>query len=131
MKNIIAFALVVMTLFAASFFASPAFAADKAKAASGKMSCSDCARICDQTLTYMQKKGGKYTAGNNVQTILDCIQLCKASANLEARKSPNTAKLMEVCHKVCMDCAKMCRDLNDPKLAECVKACEECHSCCE
>ncbi|MBK9620736.1 MAG: hypothetical protein IPO31_16310 [Candidatus Obscuribacter sp.] len=127
------FALLIMLI---ALIAIPqAYAKDAAgtakSCAKAERSCSDCAKTCDSALSYMQKKGGKYTAGKNQQIILDCIALCKASANLQARKSPNTAKLMEVCHQVCMECAKMCKDLNDPKLADCVKACEECTSCCE
>ena len=100
-------------------------------AGASQKSCAACAKICEDTLKYFQKKGGKYTEAANLQKLKDCITLCNASADLQARDSAHAKKLLEVCHAVCLDCAKMCKDMNDPKLADCVKSCEECTSCCE
>lgn len=148
MKKLInLFALVAMLFFALSV--NPGYAkggddccsgkgakceskAEKSTAETGKArSCSQCAAICEETLSYLEKKGGKYAEAGNIQKLKDCITLCKASADLQNRQSPHAKKLLEVCHQVCLDCAKMCQDLNDPKLADCVKSCQECSSCCE
>ena len=101
------------------------------KKAGAPKSCAACAKICEDTLKYFKKQGGKYTEAANLQKLQDCITLCNASADLQARNSAHAKKLLEVCHAVCLDCAKMCKDMNDPKLADCVKSCEECTSCCE
>ena len=122
------FMLMAFGLSSASLL-SPALAADDHKN-SGK-SCADCAVTCEKTLAYFKKKGGKYMEAKNVDTIKDCITLCKASADLKTRKSANAAKVDAVCHEVCNQCAKMCKDLNDPALKDCVKSCETCHECCE
>lgn len=94
-------------------------------------SCKDCAKVCEKTLAYFKKKGGKYTEAANLQKLEDCITLCKASADLQDRKSPHAKKLLEVCHQVCLDCAQMCEDMKDPNIADCVTSCRECSSCCE
>ena len=80
------FALLIMLI---ALIAIPqAYAKDAAgtgkSCAKAERSCADCAKTCDSALSYMQKKGGKYTAGKNQQIILDCIAMCKASANLRS-----------------------------------------------
>ena len=133
-----------MLLFAAAFlFAlaplmmSPALAGDKAAKASAKdccatkMDCSKCQKECEKTLSYFKKKGGKYTEAKNIQILEDCISSCKASAEFQSRKSANSSKIMAFCSEICKQCAQMCKDMNDPKLADCIKSCLECATCCE
>ena len=135
-----------MMLFAAAFlFAlaplmlTPAFAADKAAKDSktvakdccgAKMNCSECQKECEKTLSYFKKKGGKYTEAKNIQILEDCISSCKASAEFQSRQSSNSSKIMAVCSEICKQCAQMCKDMNDPKLAECIKTCLDCADCC-
>ncbi len=105
---------------------------NKAAAKTGAgISCAECAQTCEKTLKYFKKQGGKYTEAANLKTLQDCITLCKASSELQKRGSAHAAALLKVCHAVCLDCAKMCKEMNDPKLADCIKSCEECTSCCE
>lgn len=137
-----------MMLFAAAFlFAlaplmmSPAMAGDKAAKGSTKahakdccateMNCSACQKECEKTLAYFKKQGGKYTEAKNIQILEDCIASCKASADFQSRKSANSSKIMALCSDICKQCAQMCKDMNDPKLADCIKSCLECATCCE
>ncbi len=99
-------------------------------AAAGGKACSDCAATCEKTLDYFKKKGGKYVEAKNLDTLKDCIALCKASADLKSRNSAHAKKLDAVCHDVCKQCAQMCKDMNDPALKDCVQSCETCHDCC-
>ncbi|MBS2010687.1 MAG: hypothetical protein JST01_26795 [Cyanobacteria bacterium SZAS TMP-1] len=143
MKKMLVFVSMLMALgMNAAATIAPAFA-EEAKAAhhetakgAGKAnasvkSCLDCAAECEKTLAYFKKKGGKYMEAKNVDAIKDCITLCKASADLKSRKSAHAAKVDAVCHEVCSQCAQVCKDLNDPKLKDCITSCETCHQCCE
>jgi hypothetical protein len=125
---LVAFGLVPASL-APSVWAQGAPAAHHDVAASGK-ACADCAATCEKTLVYFTKKGGKYASAKNLDTLKDCIALCKASADLKSRKSAHAQKLDAVCNEVCKQCAQMCKDMNDPALKDCVKSCETCHDCC-
>jgi hypothetical protein len=125
---LLAFGLAPATLAPAAYAQAPAAHHD---AAAGAKSCADCAAECEKTLAYFNKKGGKYIEAKNVDTIKDCLALCKASADLKTRKSAYAAKLDAVCHEVCSKCAQVCKDLKDPALKECITSCETCHKCCE
>ena len=57
------------------------------KKAGAQKSCAACAKICEDTLKYFKKQGGKYTEAANLQKLQDCITLCNASADLQARNS--------------------------------------------
>ena len=132
-----------MMLFVAAFaFAlapglfSPALAgekaaSDKAACCATSMDCNKCQKECEKTLSYFKKKGGKYTEAKNIQILEDCISSCKASAEFQSRKSANSSKIMAFCSEICKQCAQMCKDMDDPKLADCIKSCLECASCCE
>jgi hypothetical protein len=106
-------------------------AASKAACCATSMDCSKCQKECEKTLSYFKKKGGKYTEAKNIQILEDCISSCKASAEFQSRKSANSSKIMAVCSEICKQCAQMCKDMNDPKLADCIKSCLECATCCE
>lgn len=144
MKNLKNIVTLLSLLFALVALAAPSFAApDKSDKASGKdncciamkpdhkSSCASCQKTCEETLKYFQKKGGKYAEAKHIQTLKDCIALCRTSADFQARGSANASKVESLCHDICLQCAQMCKDMNDPKLADCVKSCEECASCCD
>jgi hypothetical protein len=124
---LIAFGLAPATLAPAAFAQGTTAHKD---AAAGAKSCADCAATCEKTLTYFNKKGGKYVEAKNLDTIKDCIALCKASADLKSRKSANAAQLDAVCNDVCKKCAEVCKNLKDPALKDCIESCETCHKCC-
>lgn len=149
MKNILTFLTLAFAVLAIGF--APAALADKAAKSSDKgdsccsdkkacmtgvargeshKACSQCEKTCEKTLAYFQKKGGKYAEAKNIQTLKDCISLCRTSAEFQARNSANTSKVEGLCHDICLQCAQMCKDMNDPKLADCIKSCEECADCC-
>jgi len=134
MKKLFVFIFMLVAFgLAPATFAPAAFAQGTAAhkdAAAGAKSCADCAVTCEKTLAYFNTKGGKYVAAKNLDTIKDCIALCKASADLKSRKSASAEKLDAVCHDVCAKCAQMCKDLKDPALKDCIESCETCHKCC-
>ncbi len=128
--------ILMMMFLLAAFLYIPAALADKAKSntegrAASAMNCGKCAKVCEETLSYFKKQGGKYTEAKNLQILKDCISSCKTSDEFQSRKSSNAGKIMAVCNEICKQCAQMCKDMNDPKLADCIKSCETCSSCCE
>ncbi len=133
MKKLIMALFTIVALFA---MLPPTFAADKGGAAKGEACCSvsnckDCAKMCEDMLAYCQKKGGKHAAAEHIKTMKDCIALCKACSDFEARGSSLAPKLHELCAEACAKCAKSCEDLNDKKLAACVEQCKKCATSCK
>jgi len=122
--------LLMMLLLFAAFVFVPAAMADKAKPSTNS-ECAKCEKMCEATLSYFQKKGGKYAEAKNLEILKDCISSCKTSAEFQSRKSANTAKVMSMCNEICKQCAQMCKDMKDAKLSDCIKSCEQCASCCE
>jgi len=131
MKRVLFSLLMLLTLIAFNPAINAAFAADKqATADCCQTTCSSCQKTCEDALKYCEKKGGKHAAKEHINTLKDCIALCKASADLGSRNSALLAKLREVCADACTKCAKSCEDLNDPQLKKCVEACKECAKAC-
>jgi hypothetical protein len=134
MKRILFSLLVILTFVAFNPTLNAAIALDKnAKAGangSHQATCSSCQKTCEDALKYCQSKGGKHVAKEHINTLKDCIALCKASTDLGSRDSKLLAKLRAVCAEACNKCAASCEALNDPKLKDCVEACKECAKSC-
>ena len=133
MKRILFSMLMLLTLIAFNPAINAAFAADKNAVKTSECcqtTCSACQKTCEDALKYCESKGGKHADKAHLDTLKDCISLCKASADLGARGSKLTAKLRDVCAEACKKCAKSCEALNDPKLKDCVTTCNDCAKSC-
>lgn len=65
----------------------------------------------------------------HINTLKDCIQACKTSANFLSRNSANHMKSCAFCAEICKLCAKSCEAMPDDKK---MKACaDECRTCAE
>ncbi|MBI1270926.1 hypothetical protein GC174_10885 [bacterium] len=117
----------------------PAFAADGDKAAEKtacetsccSTTCSKCLKVCQDALVYCKKKGGEHAKKEHLDTLKDCIALCRASSDLAGRKSALAAKVHAICAEACRKCAESCKSLNDKKLDNCVEQCNTCADACE
>lgn len=134
MKRILISLLMLVSMVALA----PAFAADggkpecaKATAGCCETSCRKCAEVCQATLDYCLKKGGKHASAEHIARLKDCIALCKASADLDSRNSKLKEKVRAICLEACTSCAASCEKFDDKQMKSCATTCRECASSCK
>lgn len=101
--------------------------AEKTAHASCATECNKCAEACEKALAHLQEKGASEAT---VNTLKDCITLCKTSADLKNRGSALSAKLASACAEACKKCAKVCADQKDEALKDCIDQCNICADAC-
>lgn len=134
MKRIIFSLLVILSFISFNPMLNAATAADKAAKAGAACShddvCKSCQKSCEDALKYSLAKGGKHADKAHINALKDCIAMCKVSADLGSRNSALLPKIREACAEACKKCAASCESLNDPKLKDCITACNECEKSC-
>lgn len=92
--------------------------------------CLDCYRHCQHTaLTHCLEMGGRHVEPSHFRLMMDCAEICRASAAMMINDSPYHAETCRLCAQICRDCAQSCRDVGD--MEDCVRACEQCADACE
>lgn len=93
--------------------------------------CSDCHRICLETVTYCLQQGGHYAEATHIRTLLDCAEICQTSANFMIRGSEFHPQTCGVCAEVCERCAESCAQMgNDTQMQACADMCRRCAASC-
>jgi len=91
--------------------------------------CTDCHNICVQTTAYCLQMGGRHAEAGHLESLLDCAELCRTSADFMLRGSSLHAHVCGVCAEACERCAQACSEFADD---EQMQACtEQCHRCME
>lgn len=94
-------------------------------------SCSDCHKICLETLTHCLQMGGKHAEVEHIRLLLDCAEICQTSANFMLRGSHLHGRTCKVCAEICEQCAKDCEQFSDdPVMQACAEACRRCAGSC-
>lgn len=92
--------------------------------------CTRCHQVCLQTvLTHCIEVGGDHATPDHVRLMLNCAEICQASANLQLSGSAFSAKLCGVCSEICEACALSCEAKDE--MADCVQACQQCAQSCK
>jgi hypothetical protein len=93
--------------------------------------CSECHRICLETVQHCLERGGRHAEAAHIRTLLDCAQVCATSADLMLRGSDLHAAICTACAEVCERCAEDCeRFSDDPLVRACADACRRCAESC-
>ncbi len=93
---------------------------------------SECVTICSETLEYCLQKGGAYAEGSHIQTLRDCIDLCRTDGELMVRGSGLTENTCSLSAEACGRCAEACEAFpDDPRMQACVEVCRQCATACE
>ena len=93
--------------------------------------CTDCHRICVETVAYCLQQGGKHAEPAHIRTLLDCAEICQTSANFMLRGSEFHASTCGVCGEVCAACADACAAMgDDAQMQACAEACRRCAESC-
>lgn len=123
-------------LAAAAGAASPA-AGQAAPAGGGHMSLAECIALCLKCHATCQDAVGKTLSGAGraepalVMTLLDCAEICQATANSMARGSPVHTAFCAACAQVCDACAEACGKAGAAAaLQPCADLCRECAMSC-
>lgn len=92
----------------------------------------DCARTCNETLAYCLEQGGNHVEAQHIKAMIDCVQVCTLTAQLEERGSPLSARAMELCAQACKSCEESCEGFaDDETMRRCADACLACREHCE
>jgi hypothetical protein len=93
--------------------------------------CTECHNICVETVTHCLGLGGTHAEADHVRLLLDCAQICAASADFMLRGSDFHKRVCGVCAEVCERCAEDCARFGDDELMRrCAEVCRRCAASC-
>ena len=91
--------------------------------------CSHCHQTCLHTaMNHCLVVGGKHVETSHFRLMINCAEICQASANFMLSGSAFHQKVCAVCAEICDACAKSCEEIGG--MEDCVKACRECAESC-
>jgi hypothetical protein len=93
--------------------------------------CTDCHRVCLETLTTCLRLGGKHAAAEHLRLLLDCAEICQTSTDFMLRGSAHHRLTCGTCAKLCRACESSCRQLGGAEMQPCIAACARCADSCE
>jgi hypothetical protein len=86
--------------------------------------CLNCHKVCmDQAMITLAT--GK---PEHVKVLLDCTEICLATAHAMMRSSSLHGYFCNACQAVCTHCANMCDTIGDQ---DCANACRSCATACQ
>lgn len=95
--------------------------------------CLNCHAVCTMTLQHCIASGGpQLTDVHLVGLLLDCAEICQASANFMLRGSPYHVITCAACAELCRACEESCRSVSDDEqLMHCAEVCSGCAAVCD
>jgi hypothetical protein len=94
--------------------------------------CLDCHRSCLATVAHCLGLGGHHAEPGHIRIMMDCAQICAASADFMIRGSAHHPHLCAECAEICRECEKSCAGHPDADTAmrACAEACRRCAEEC-
>jgi hypothetical protein len=93
--------------------------------------CTECHRICLETVAYCLGQGGRHAEAEHVRLLLDCAEICATSANFMMRGSELHTLTCSACAEVCARCAESCERMGDDEtMRRCAEVCRRCAESC-
>ena len=81
-------------------------------------------RVCLETLNYCLQTGGAHAAPELLRPLMDCAEICGATASFVLRDSESAQDLYEVCAEIATRCARACLQVgDDATMKACADAC--------
>ncbi len=95
--------------------------------------CIKCYKACTQAVSYCLQKGGEHAKAEHINLLLNCADICQASAKFMLRGSSLHGSVCKVCAEVCNKCAEACERIGhcDEQMKECIEACRQCAESCK
>lgn len=88
--------------------------------------CLACHAVCLQTVEHCLEMGGAHVAPSHIRLLLDCADLCEASAHFMIRRSPLAGRVCALCAEACRACEEACRRMGDVADVHCAESCRRC-----
>jgi hypothetical protein len=93
--------------------------------------CLACHSICLETVMHCLHQGGKHAEPAHIRLLMDCAEICQASANFMLRHSLFHIYTCDVCADICEACADDCEQFTDDTLMQkCAEICRRCAASC-
>ncbi len=93
--------------------------------------CTNCHKICEETLSYSLQMGGKHAEASHIQMLIDCAQTCVTSADFMLRGSVLYGQVCGVCAQACSRGAQSCEQFGgDAQMKSCADMCRQCAESC-
>lgn len=93
--------------------------------------CSSCHDVCVETMAHCLVLGERHGDERVVRLLIDCAEICQASANFMLRRSDLHAHTCAACAAVCERCAQACEHFaSDADMQACAQACRSCAESC-
>ena len=94
--------------------------------------CLDCHSICMETVTHCLTLGGEHAEASHIGLLLDCAQICQASADFMLRSSHRHIEMCGLCAQICRACAEECSRTagGDETMRRCAETCSRCADSC-
>ena len=95
--------------------------------------CTECHAICVKTAAHCLELGGEHASRQHQATLLDCAQMCAASADFLLRQSELHPRVCGVCAEACGRCAEACERMGngDTMMQQCAEICRRCEQSCQ
>ena len=96
-------------------------------------SCIASHRMCLETARYCTELGSPaHVEATHIALLLDCAELCQATANSMLRRSPQHDLLCDACAQMCEACARDCAKIaGDARMQACAHTCRDCAASCK
>ena len=88
--------------------------------------CLACHAVCLQTVEHCLELGGAHAAQGHIRLLLDCAELCEASAHFMMRHSQYEGRICALCAEACRACEEACRRMGDVADVHCAESCRRC-----
>jgi hypothetical protein len=93
--------------------------------------CLTCHSVCLETINYCLQKGGKHAGAGHIKLLMDCTEICQASADFMLRESEMHGRVCAACAEVCARCEQSCRQFDgDSHMSDCAGICRQCAESC-
>lgn len=91
----------------------------------------ECVRVCEETLSYCLRQGGRHVEAEHLKLVIDCADICGPTAAFMQRGSRFMTEISRTCAEVCHACAVDCAQFEgDEQMMRCVEACRRCADSC-
>jgi len=93
--------------------------------------CTDCHTVCLETVSHCLTKGGAHAEAGHIRLLLDCVDICRTSADFMIRGSRFHYLTCGACAEICAACADQCdRMADDAMMKRCAEMCRRCAESC-
>jgi hypothetical protein len=94
--------------------------------------CTATHQTCLRTVQHCVRMGGMHADPEHIRVMMDCAEICQASANFMINGSGFHPKLCGICAQICQACEENCRTYGDDELMiACAEACRQCAESCQ